>query len=135
MIRDVIYDREKKTAMKEEGRPARELQDHFAFILVKDPSVMTKIAQEGVKTKPIAFNALGKKHFLHGQIGKVNLNSCVDKSFFYLSIKNILRIALDLDFSLNSNSYDCIILKVKKKLLSYKKSFKNYMLRSTAFQL
>lgn len=51
--------REKKTAMKEEGRPARELQDHFAFILVKDPSVMTKIAQQGVKTKPIAFNALG----------------------------------------------------------------------------
>ncbi|XP_062584247.1 uncharacterized protein LOC134246013 [Saccostrea cucullata] len=51
--------REKKTAMKEEGRPARELQDHFAFILVKDPKIMTKIAQEGVKTKQIAFNALG----------------------------------------------------------------------------
>lgn len=56
-----MHDREKKTAMKEEGRPAREVQDHFAFILVKDPSVMTKISQEGVKTKPIAFNALGKK--------------------------------------------------------------------------
>lgn len=87
MIRDVIYDRKKKTAMKEEGRPTRELQDHFAFILVKDPSVMTKIAQEGVKTKPIAFNALGRKHFLHEQIGKVNLNSCVDKSFFIFLLK------------------------------------------------
>ena len=54
--------REKKASMKGEGRGARELQEHFAFILVKDPSVMTKIAQEGVKTKAIAFNALGKCH-------------------------------------------------------------------------
>lgn len=81
-----MHDREKKTAMKEEGRPAREVQDHFAFILVKDPSVMTKISQEGVKTKPIAFNALGK---LFGQIGKIDWNTCVDEVFFYLSIKEI----------------------------------------------
>lgn len=84
-----MHDREKKTAMKEEGRPAREVQDHFAFILVKDPSVMTKISQEGVKTKPIAFNALGKKYSLFGQIGKIDWNTCVDEGFFYLSIKEI----------------------------------------------
>lgn len=77
-----MHDREKKTAMKEEGRPAREVQDHFAFILVKDPSVMTKISQEGVKTKPIAFNALGKKYSLFGQIGKIDWNTCVDEGFF-----------------------------------------------------
>lgn len=82
-----MHDREKKTAMKEEGRPAREVQDHFAFILVKDPSVMTKISQEGVKTKPIAFNALGKKYSLFGQIGKLSATR-VDE-VFYLSIKEI----------------------------------------------
>lgn len=81
-----MHDREKKTAMKEEGRPAREVQDHFAFILVKDPSVMTKISQEGVKTKPIAFNALGKKYSLFGQIGKIECNT-VDEFFFIFLLK------------------------------------------------
>ena len=62
LYHDLLLYREKKAALKGEGRGPRELQEHFAFILVKDPSVMTKIAQEGVKTKSIAFNALGKCH-------------------------------------------------------------------------
>lgn len=101
-----MHDREKKTAMKKEGRPAREVQDHFAFILVKDPSVMTKISQEGVKTKPIAFNALGKKYSLFGQIGKIECNTCW-WGFFIFLLKKFADFS-DIDFSHNSNSYDSI---------------------------
>lgn len=101
-----MHDREKKTAMKEEGRPAREVQDHFAFILVKDPSVMTKISQEGVKTKPIAFNALGKKYSLFGQIGKLSATR-VDEVFFIFLLKKFADFS-DIDFSHNSNSHDSI---------------------------
>lgn len=102
-----MHDREKKTAMKEEGRPAREVQDHFAFILVKDPSVMTKISQEGVKTKPIAFNALGKKYSLFGQIGKIDWNTCVDEVFFIFLLKKFADFS-DIVFFHNSNSHDSV---------------------------
>jgi hypothetical protein len=46
--------------MKEDGRHSRELVEQYVYIMYKDSRIVQKIAQDGLKTRELSFNSLGK---------------------------------------------------------------------------
>ncbi|XP_033747455.1 LOW QUALITY PROTEIN: uncharacterized protein LOC117332589 [Pecten maximus] len=51
--------RTKRAELKEDGRHTRDVQDQFAFLLVKDDKVVNQITQYGLRARESSFNALG----------------------------------------------------------------------------
>ncbi|XP_069124491.1 uncharacterized protein [Argopecten irradians] len=51
--------RAKRAELKEDGRHSRDVQDQFAFLLVKEDKVINEITQYGLRTRESSFNALG----------------------------------------------------------------------------
>lgn len=46
--------------MKEDGRHSRELAEQYAYVSMKDPKISQKVAQDGLKTRELNNNSLGK---------------------------------------------------------------------------
>lgn len=57
--------RTKRAELKEDGKHSRDVQDVFAFHLVKKENVINQIAQHGLCTRPMSFNALGEYTTIH----------------------------------------------------------------------
>ena len=58
--------------MKEEGRPARDIADHFAILAVRENSVIQNVVKQGMKCRPQSYNGLGECALLEFKIHTYN---------------------------------------------------------------